>query len=250
MAAGGGAGPLHAALQAQQHAEALQRQHAVRAQVGLSEPPLDPQQRAAVEAHIDGMNLSDHKKRFLKSHPSLLQQPHLQLTQHAYQLALHAGVPDDTPVMDAAVLDGVHRGIQHHRQLSQLMSAHAAGPAPSHAGPPPEHQAQPHGDIDADVAELQREAEQHLAAYQPAPAAPPPQRRTMPMQAPPSRGVPSVSGQPSPSNTLTREEREIARNSFGDPNMSNAEREYLYLQNKRKYLAMKADGSYSPQGDR
>jgi hypothetical protein len=237
---------LQAALQAQQHAEHLQRQHATRAQVGLPEPPIDPAARQAVDAHIDAMpGLSDHKKRFLKSHPSLLTEPYNRLLAHAYQLALHANIPDDTVAMDSAILSGIHRDLEHHRALSALTSASARPTAENH---------QVHDDATEAAAELQREAEQHLAAYQPAQSAPSPQprpqRRSMPMQAPPSRDAPAVSGHRSRDNTLTAAEREIARNSFVDHNMSNAEREYLYLQNKRKYLAMKADGSYSSQGDR
>lgn len=240
MAGGGGAGPLQAALEAQRHAEHLQRQHATRAQVGLPEPPLDPQQRQAIDAHIDNMpGLSDHKKRFLKSHPSLLQPPYLQLMQHAYQLAIRANVPDDTLAMDAAVLSGIHRDIEHHRQLSALMSAHAAGP-------PPEEVAQPHGDIDEDVAALQAEAAQHLAAHQPAQSAPPPQprpqRRNMPMQAPVSRDYPSVSGH----RSQDADERQIAHVSF--PHLPAAQAEFEYLQNRNKYRRMVADGSYSSQG--
>ena len=49
--------------------------------------------------------------------------------------------------------------------------------------------------------------------------------------------------------TLSPAEREIARNSFTDRNVSDAEKEYLYLQNKKKYLSMKASGEYSTQGE-
>jgi hypothetical protein len=253
--AGGGAGPLGAALQAQRHAEALQQQHAIRQQTGLAEPPLDPQTRQAVEAHIDGTNLSDHKKRFLRSHPTLLTEPYNRLLAHAYQMAMSAHIPDDTSAMDAAVLAGIHRDIEHHRQLSSLMAAHAAGPAPSHAGPTAEHQAQgpppaqPHHDVDADVAELHREAEQHLAASQAAPTAPPPQprpqRRSMPMQAPVSRDSPSVTGHRSQDKTLTADERQIAHVSM--PHLPAAQAEYEYLQNRRRMREMKADGRI--QGD-
>jgi hypothetical protein len=245
QAAGGDDSPLLAALRSQQHAEHLQhlqRQHATRAQVGLPEPPLDPATRQAVDQHIDAMpGLSDHKKRFLKSHPSLLQQPHLQLMSHAYQIALHAGIPDDTPAMDAAVLGGIHLNLQHHRQLSQLTSAHAQ-PTPEN------HQA--HHDTAEAVAALQREAEQHLAAHQPAsPTAPKPQRRSLPMSAPVSRDVPSASGhrQPDGWNTLSAEERQIARNSFTDPNVSNEQKELMYLRQKQKLHRMRQDGSYSEQ---
>jgi hypothetical protein len=241
--------PLQRALQAQQqaehlHAEHLKHQHATRAQVGLPEPPLDPARRHAIDQHIDGLpNLTDHKRRFLKAHPSLLSQPYLHLMGHAYQLALHAGVPDDTPAMDAAVLAGIHRDLEHHRQLSRLTSASAA---------PTAENAQMHEDLHRHVAELQAEAEQHLAAHQPEPVASPPSpphRRSLPMQAPVSRDAPSVSGYRQGSNHLTAEEVRIAHNSFTDPNMSNREKELLYLKNKQRYNAMKADGSYSVQRD-
>jgi hypothetical protein len=235
---GVGANPLQAALQAQQHAEHLQRQHSVRAQAGLPEPPLDPATRQAVDQHIENLpGLSDHKKRFLKSHPSLLQQPHLQLMSHAYQIALHAGVPDDTPAMDAAVLSGIHRDLEHHRALSALTSAQARPTDPAHQ------------DTAEAVADLQREAEAHLAAHQPAPIAPPPPKRRIPMSAPVSRDIPSASGhrQPDGWNTLSAEERQIARNSFTDPNVSNEQKELMYLRQKQKLHRMRQDGSYSEQ---
>jgi hypothetical protein len=70
------------------------------------------------------------------------------------------------------------------------------------------------------------------------------------MSAPVSRDAPAVSGhrQAPGWNTLTAAEREIAHNSFGDPNMSNEQKELLYLRNRQKYQKMRADGSYSDQG--
>jgi hypothetical protein len=86
QAAGGdGASPLQAALQAQQHAEHLQRQHATRAHVGLPEPPIDAATRQAIGQHVDSMNLSAHKKRFLMIHTTLLTEPYNRLMAHAYQ---------------------------------------------------------------------------------------------------------------------------------------------------------------------
>jgi hypothetical protein len=237
----GDANPLQRALAAQAHAEALQRQHTTRAQIGLSEPPIDPATRQTIDAHIDAMaGLTEHKRRFLKSHPSLLTEPYVQLMRHAHAMALHAGIVDDSAQMDAAILAGVARDIEHHRALSQLTSA-SARPTPKN------HQA--HQDATEAASELAREAEAHFAEHhQPAPTAPPPlPKRTMPMQAPVSRDSPSVSGHPQQNNTLTAAEREIARNSFTDPNMSNTEKELLYLRNRQKYSRMKADGSYSEQ---
>jgi hypothetical protein len=85
------------------------------------------------------------------------------------------------------------------------------------------------------------------------PPAPQPQKRSMPVSAPVSRDVPTPTGQRQSSNkmTLTPEEVAIARASIVDrpdlPAMTNAQKEYIYAQNKRKYAQMKANGSYSEQ---
>jgi hypothetical protein len=229
--------PLQRALDAQSHAEELQRQHAQRRQIGLPEPSIHPTERQAIDAHIDGMpDLTDHKRRFLKSHPSLLTEPYKRSMAHAYHLALHAGVADDTAAMDHAILAGVSRDIEHHRALSQLTSADAR-PTPQNA--------QMHHDVGQAADDLQREAEAHLAEYQPAPSAPPPRRKSIPMSAPVSRDSPMVSGDRRQENTLRADERQIARVSF--PHLPAAQAEYAYLQNKKRMIAMKADGRI--QGD-
>ena len=65
-------------------------------------------------------------------------------------------------------------------------------------------------------------------------AAPPPspKRRSMPMSAPVSRDYVGVSGRPFESNSLSRDERDIARSSF--PHLPAPEAEYEYLKNKRR----------------
>lgn len=228
------------AADATRHAEELQRQHAHRQQIGLPEPELDAQQRQQVDAHVDRIEgLSEHQRRFLKSHPSLLHEPYLSLMRHAVMVARHAGVPNDTEAFDRAVLAGVARDIEHHHALKQLTAADAR--------PTPEN-AQAHQDVNEAAAELQREADEHLAAEQPAPVAPPPPRRNgIPISAPVSREAPMPSGQRQSDgwNTLTAEERKVARTSFTDPNMSNEQKELLYLKNRQKLHAMRANGSYS-----
>ena len=85
------------------------------------------------------------------------------------------------------------------------------------------------------------------------PPAPQPQKRSMPVSAPVSRDVPTPTGQRQSSNkmTLSPEEVAIARASIVDrpdmPALTNAQKEYIYAQNKRKYQAMKSNGSYSEQ---
>lgn len=73
----------------------------------------------------------------------------------------------------------------------------------------------------------------------------PQQRRSMPVSAPVSRDVPTASGQRQSSSkiTLSEEERRIARTSFSS-NMTNAQKELLYAQNKKKLTDRRANGSY------
>jgi hypothetical protein len=230
--------PLQRALEAGRHAESLQQQHAQRRQIGLGEPELDPHHRQQVEANIDRMDgLTDHKRRFLKSHPSLLTEPYLSLMRHAVMIARHANIPEDTPAFDNAILAGVAKDIEHHRALSALTSADARVT--------PENE-QAHHDVGQSAEELMREAEGHLAEYQPEPTAPPQRKRSIPMSAPVSRDIPGVSGQRIDNgNTLRKDEREIARVSF--PHLPPAQAEFQYLKNKKLMLQMKADGRI--QGD-
>jgi hypothetical protein len=228
-AGGGGPSPLQAALEAQRHPEHLQHQHGLRQQAGLAEPPIDATTRQAVDQHIDNMpGLSEWKRRFLKSHRSLLAEPYASSMRHAHAMALHAGLVDDSPQMDSAILAGVAKDVEHHRALSALTSAQ---PRPT----PQMHQG---GTAEA-AAELQREAGQHLAALKP-------QRRTMPISAPVSRDIPLTSGHRSQDRTLSADERQIARASM--PHLPADQAEYQYLINRRRMHEMKASGEI--QGDR
>lgn len=227
--------PLRRALEAQERAEQLQREHA------------QQQQASAVDQHIDSLpDLSDHKRQFLKANPDLLRPDMVPLMSSCYHAALKAGIADDTPEMNEAVLHGVihqikqrgelrHSGVmqsreqEHERELQENERENSRRLAEIRAGIEPEPEPQ----------------------RAPAPAAAPP-RRSIPMTAPPSREAPPMSGQRHPPNynTLSADERDIARRSFTDPNMSNHEKELLYLRNRQKYQAMKEDGSYSDQGGR
>jgi hypothetical protein len=81
---------------------------------------------------------------------------------------------------------------------------------------------------------------------------PKPQQRTrsIPMTAPVSRETVSPSGQRQSSTkiTLTEEERLIARGAFVDrpdmPKMTDAQKEFIYAQNKQKLQKMRASGEY------
>jgi hypothetical protein len=79
--------------------------------------------------------------------------------------------------------------------------------------------------------------------------APAPSRRSMPVSAPVSRDVPTASGQRRTNSvTLSAEEREVARNSFGSvngaPDLTPDQKERLYAQNKAKLARMRASGEY------
>lgn len=208
-----GSNPLGDALAAAKRADELQRQAA------------DP--KSAIERQIDKMEISGPKKEFLKRFPQLATDTFMAKSAGwHHQAALDAGVEDDTPEMFARVLDGAQREAESmHWMAKENVRAAAAPPAPA---PEPEVQRPP-----------------PPAAVPPAPA---PARRGMPMSAPVSRGVPSAgSGRREPSSadrTLSPEEREIARNSFTDPTMSNSQKEYLYLQNKLKLKRQRESGEY------
>lgn len=75
-------------------------------------------------------------------------------------------------------------------------------------------------------------------------------QRSIPMTAPPSREVPSSSGQRSKPGTmkLDAEERLIARTAIIDrpdlPKLTNAEKELMYARNKARLQKMRANGQY------
>jgi hypothetical protein len=70
-------------------------------------------------------------------------------------------------------------------------------------------------------------------------------RRSIPISAPVSRNIPMASGGTfRPNNTLTAEERDIARRSFSAPDMTNEQKEYLYLLNRERLRRMRQDGTY------
>jgi hypothetical protein len=185
-------------LHAQQRAEAIQAQAAAAPR---------PQTIDDVIAAIPG--LTEHKRQFLKANPNLLEPANVDTVRFHYRSALNAGVQDDTPEMNQAILAGIDR--ERQRAVSEARSIVEAGP-------------------------------------------PAPRRPSMPMSAPVSRDVPSYSsGKPASSTkmTLSPEEVQIARASIIDrpdmPKMTNAQKEWTYLQQKLRYQQAKADGSYSEQ---
>jgi hypothetical protein len=197
-------------LQAAQRAEQLQRQAA--------EP------RSEIDRQIDAWPISDQKKSFLRAHPNLLHPAIAPSMKRHYEAALAAGYSDDTPAVEKYILDNVAREIEHRQQLVNAKPAERETVIEPDSPPAP-------------------------AAPQPEPAAPA-ARRSVQMSAPVSRSIPSTASGLQNStawNTLSAEERQIAHHSFTAPDMSNAQKELLYLRQRQKLQKMKADGSYSEQ---
>jgi hypothetical protein len=200
--------PLIRALRAQTRAEELQRQAA--------KPP------QTIEQHIDGLPISDHKKAFLKARPELLQPEKARALASHYHAGLAAGLADDSPELDRAILRGL--ALEGQAVVDGLRSA--AKPMPARI-------------------------EQEGADLAPAPIAP--RKPSVRVSAPVSREAPMPSGKRREDTTvtLTPEEVDMAHRSIIDrpdmPKMSNAEKEYSYWLQKKKYLAMKASGEYSEQ---
>jgi hypothetical protein len=85
----------------------------------------------------------------------------------------------------------------------------------------------------------------------PAPAV---QRQSAPISAPPSRKVPSMSGQYSPSQrdiVLSKEQQEIVESLHNSrPDLTRAQAEELYKYHLRRYQKMQQDGEITDQGMR
>jgi hypothetical protein len=72
-----------------------------------------------------------------------------------------------------------------------------------------------------------------------------PPKRSAPVSAPVSRAMPSMTtGSAIPTRvTLSPEEVQVARTSFTDPSLTNAEREKMYYLNKVRMLQMRKAGT-------
>jgi hypothetical protein len=213
---------------------------AIMGQRRAEQVPAEAMQRAAVEQPAQPAppqpappQMSERRIAFIQAHPELLARENAEAVQSYWQQAQRVGMTDEAEV-DRYVLQGV---LWEQRQREPRREE--PEPAPSYAEPP----------------QSQREAFQEPP---PEPRRPPPPsepRRSMPMTAPPQREVPSYNGKRASSNRmrLTEEERMIAR-TLPDrpdlPKLTNAQKEYLYAQQKAKYEAMKASGEYTDQRQR
>jgi hypothetical protein len=219
-------------LAATKHAEDLQRQ---------------ARQPQTVEDHIASLPISDHKKSFLRQNTMLLHPEIVPIAARAYQQAKSDGVEDDSPAMNQRLLEGVQREIEGWRQRMVASAHDAAAAVPAMPAPSIERAAEQLSQ-EAEALRLTASAENTtpitVSAELP-PAERAPTRKSLPISAPVSRDIPSSSGKRMSEErtiTLSAAEREVARNSFTDPNMTNEERERLYATNKMRMLKARADG--------
>jgi hypothetical protein len=197
---------LMRALEAQRRAEELQRDPAA-------------MQRIAIEQHIDRMpGLTEHKRAFLKAHPQLIADKFLsEATARSYQAALNQGVPDDSEEMNAAILAGVQEKWESDVKVFEMAAASTPSrsePQPTRAAPAPEitRLEEPAIRQMMDPSNAPPRSTPAEAGLPPMPATS--RARGVPLSAPVSRNIPSPTGRPTGSITLTPEEREIARNSM------------------------------------
>jgi hypothetical protein len=211
------------AIMGQRRAEQVQAEAMQRAAVEQPAQPTPPQ---------PAPQMSERRIAFIREHPELLDPANREAVEGYWRQAQRMNIHDEAEV-DRFVLQGVH-----WEQRQREPRREEPEPAPSYAEPP----------------QSQREAFQEPP---PEPRRSPPEpRRSMPVTAPVQRSVPSIStGKARQSQLhLTEDERKIARSSFVDrpdlPRMTNAQKEYLYAQQKAKYEAMKASGEYTDQRQR
>lgn len=232
--------PVQKALEGQRRAEELQQRQA--------------QEPMSVDRYVDSLpGLTDHKRQFLKAHPEMLNGQQFDLMAQAYGEAMRVGFQDDTPELDRFLVETVRAELTaRHGRLAEAARS---------AMEPPRR---PVLSVEQEVARLDAEVAAHTAidhvnASTPAAFAsqlPQPERmprsRSMPMTAPVSRDTPMLSGQRPMSMgqvTLTAEERFIARNSFTDPNMTDADKEKLYATQKARLQHLRSQGLY-PERER
>ena len=157
--------------------------------------------------------MSPRRRAFVEANPELANPQNAEAVMGYLRQAERMGMQDEAEV-DAFVLQSL-KSEQRHREPRY------EEPAPSYAEPP-------------------------QARTEP--------RRSMPMSAPVQRSAPTMSGKPRTSGTLTAEEREMAHAAIPDrpdlPKLTNAQKEFMYLQNREKYQQMLRDGTYSEQRQR
>jgi hypothetical protein len=201
--------------------------------------------KAPHEAAVDSMaGLSEAKRAFLKANPILVTRPDVaKIASEHYHAGLASGIRDDSPELERFILEKTADELAKRRKLAEGSARWRADDEASR---------QAAAALEREAEELHREAgaDDAPAEEEPrvAPRAPVPQpRRGIPISAPVSRDAPSVSTGRAQSLgnriTLSPAEREIARNSFSDPTMTDADKERSYAMQKLKMLTSRANGT-------
>jgi hypothetical protein len=179
--------------------------------------------------------LSARRLAFIQEHPELADPANHEAVMSYVRQAQRMGIENEAEV-DRYVLQG--------------LTFELAARTPRRQEPEPEPMHQPQARQEEAFQEPPPEPRRSLPAPEPA-------RRSMPMAAPVSRSeAPSYSGKRTSNNSLrlTEEERKVARDSIPDrpdaPRYTDAQKEYIYAQNKAKYEQMLRDGTYSEQRQR
>ncbi|MET4372553.1 hypothetical protein ABIA99_005262 [Bradyrhizobium sp. LB12.1] len=229
---------------------------ALGAQLRAEEMARRPRQEPMTpDSVIQAMPISTAKKEFLRQRPEMLRSDHAEIVREAHSAALQFGIQDDTPAM----FDYLGSAVREEMQARRQRLADAARSAASLQAPP-----EPPPTIERMAERLGAEAESYgtigraldamptsvVADY--TPPASPPHRSRIPLSAPVTRDSMSYGGVPAAASsqiTLTAQEREIARNSFSDPTMTNDQKEKLYAVQKVRLARLRAEGRYPRSGE-
>jgi hypothetical protein len=192
------------------------------------------QQQMTVEQWIASQPWSDRRKDFVNQHRELLLPQNAEAVESYWKMARRLGITDEAEV-DRYVLNG----LSFERGAREALEERAHNPRREEAEDAPDSPAPP---------QARREA------LPPALSEP---RRSIPMTAPVHREAPTMSGKRMSSNNsmrLTEEERKIARESFVDRpefgHLTDAQKEYMYAQQKARYEEMRRNGTYTDQRQR
>lgn len=121
-----------AAVHATLAAEGLQRE-AARLQREMEQRPAPPLPLSAIEQHINALPISEHKRRFLRARPDLLEPSRSQMLAQHYADAIRSGIKDDSAELDEYLLNGVQRDLERLEPTPGPIEAHSppSAPAPS-----------------------------------------------------------------------------------------------------------------------
>jgi hypothetical protein len=202
--------PVKRALDATLRAEELHRQHAY----------------ADHAEKVDQFaGLSSWKRDFLKANP-ILTLPHVATAaQKIYHAGLASGLADDSEELGNYVLEKTSAELRRQRELRERMPA-----------PEPEHRKRLAAELEAEVAQMDGVAPTSATKQAP--------QRSMPISAPVSRAMPSLTSGAMPMRiTLSPEQIQVARSAYSAPDMTNAEKEKAYALNLMKMERMRKAGT-------